>query len=500
MRVAVGGFYHETNTFSAATTGTDQFRAYQFAAGDEIAERFAGTNSEIGGMVDRLHQDGHTLVPLVFAAAVPSGPIEPAALDEIIADICTRLEDGGPLDAVLLSLHGAAATTEEPDADGAVVAAVRDTVGGDVRVGVSLDYHANVSTRLLAAADFVSVYRTYPHTDMAARGAEVATWTTAPELPPACAVRKLPLVTVPLVQGTDDAPMREIMTLADRELDQPGTASNSLAMGFAYADGSHLGATVLVWGDDVTECEASADRIAAALWDARPQFQPDLVTLDDLPAEIARGADGPGPLVIVDPADNIGGGSAGDGTAILEVLLATGAAGTIQLTDPQAVRIAAEAGLGGRFAAPVGARTDALHGHPIRLTGRVERVGEARFRHTGSYMTGFVTSMGPSATVRADDLRVVLTSRRTMPFDPGVLTSVGLDPAAEPLIVVKAAIAWRAAFGEIAGRVVVVDTPGICPANLSQLSYTLLERPVWPIDPSTQFTISGGGASDPGRR
>lgn len=497
MRVGVGGFYHETNTFSAASTGLDQFRAYQFAAGDAIARRFAGTNSEIGGMVDRLAADGHDIVPLVFAAAVPSGPIEPAALEAINGDLCDRLRGAGALDAVLLSLHGAAAATGEPDADGAVVAAVRAVVGRDVRIGVSLDYHANVSARLLEGADFVSVYRTYPHTDMAARGAEVAARTTAASLPPARAVRKLPLVTVPLAQATGDAPMRGIMDLLDRERDRPGISSNSLAMGFAYADSPQLGATVLVWGDNDAACAASADRIAGALWAAREHFEPALVGLDDLPTEIASGAQG-GPLVLVDPADNIGGGSAGDGTAILEVLLATGASGTIQLTDPEAVRIAEKAGVGGRFDAPVGARTDALHGGPVRLAGTVERLGEAQFRHTGSYMTGFVTSMGPTATVQAGGLRVVLTSRRTMPFDPGVLTAVGIDPAAEPLIVVKAAIAWRAAFGDIAGRVVVVDTPGICPASLAQLAYRRLDRPVWPIDRSARFTVAIPGAADPG--
>ena len=55
----------------------------------------------------------------------------------------------------------------------------------------------------------------------------------------------------------------------------------------------------------------------------------------------------------------------------------------------------------------------------------------------------------------------MLNSLRTPPFSLGQLTSLGIDPARQAILVVKAAVAYKAAYGPIAGRVIEVDTPGL---------------------------------------
>jgi microcystin degradation protein MlrC len=42
---------------------------------------------------------------------------------------------------------------------------------------------------------------------------------------------------------------------------------------------------------------------------------------------------------------------------------------------------------------------------------------------------------------------------------------VGIDPAACSVIAVKGAVAWRAAYGDVAAGAIEVDTPGVCPVN-----------------------------------
>ncbi len=479
MRVAIGGFYHETNTRARTVTRLTDFQAYQYAEGAALARTFAGTNSEIGGMLDGAAEGGHETVPLLFAAAVPSGPIERACYEQLLGRSLALLAEAGPVDAVLLSLHGAAVVEGIDDPDSAFVAAVRAAVGQDVPIGVTLDYHANIGSELFNAASFISVYRTYPHTDMADRGREAARVTLAPDGPPPGVMRKLPLITVPLVQATGDAGMAGAMRAFADALATPGVVSASLAMGFAYADSPNLGATVLAYGGEAAQ--RAADRLAHAVWEERATLLPKLVELSALPAALA--ADGRGPTIVVDPSDNVGGGSAGDGTALLETLLAAGIGGAVVITDPEAVAVAGTAGLGGAFDGLVGAKADTLHGRPVRLRGQVNWLGQASFTNTSSYMTGFVTAMGDCAVVSHGDLHVVLTSRRTMPFDTGILTAVGLAPEAQPVIVVKSAIAWRAAFAPIARRVLVADTPGICPARLRAEHYTKVPRPIWPLDP-----------------
>ncbi|WP_026379775.1 M81 family metallopeptidase [Afifella pfennigii] len=485
MRVAVGGFYHETNTRAQRRTRIEDFRAYQYAESADLAPTFAGTNSEIGGMLDWLAENGHEAVPLLFAAAVPSGTIEHACYVELLSRLLAMLANSGPVDAVVLSLHGAAIVDTLDDPDGAFVAAVRRAVGPDVPVGVTLDYHANISPALFDAANFVSVYRTYPHTDMAERGREVARVSVKEGAPPARAMRKLPLITVPLVQATGDAAMAPIMDDLETVLAAPGILSASLAMGFAYADSPHLGATLLAYGASQEAADAAADRLAESVWQARERFTPDLVALKDLSAALAA-ADAR-PTIVVDPSDNVGGGSAGDGTAVLAALIEAGLGGVVVITDPEAVGQAKAAGLGATFEALVGAKADREHGEPVRLAGEIVWLGEASFTNSSSYMTGFLTLMGETAVIRHGDLKVVLTSLRTMPFDQGILTSVGIDPAAEPVIVVKSAIAWRAAFEPIARRILIADTPGICPASLRAEHYRKAPRPIWPLDSDTDL-------------
>jgi microcystin degradation protein MlrC len=158
------------------------------------------------------------------------------------------------------------------------------------------------------------------------------------------------------------------------------------------------------------------------------------------------------------------------------------------ICDPEAVQAAA--GLGGDFDGPVGGRADELHGPPVRLRGRVSYLRDTSFRHSGSYMTGFVTQMGLTAIVEAGGVRVVLTSLRTMPFDIEQLRSVGIEPAEARVLVVKSAIAWRAAYGEVVRSVFTVDTPGICSSNLARFAYGQRPRPLYPLDPDCDFGVA----------
>jgi microcystin degradation protein MlrC len=109
-------------------------------------------------------------------------------------------------------------------------------------------------------------------------------------------------------------------------------------------------------------------------------------------------------------------------------------------------------------------------------------VAEARYRRTGSYMTGSEVDMGLCAVVETGGVEIVLTSRRVMPFDADHLRAVGIDPAARRILVVKSAIAWRAAFGDVATDAVYVDTPGVCTCRLETLGYRRAPRPIVPLD------------------
>jgi microcystin degradation protein MlrC len=287
-RIVLVGFYHETNTFSATTTDMALFERYQFVEGEALVARYRGTGTELGGAIGEIERRGDVPVGVLFASAIPSGPITRDCLEAIIARIRDELSVAAPYDGIVVVLHGAAGAVGVPDADGAVLDAVRGVVGKCPLVA-TIDFHANVSARMVEQADAIVGYDTYPHVDMAERGKEAVALLMGlirgDRL--SKAHRKLPLLTVPQVQSTDDAPMADIMRFVRRVEARDGIASATVAMGFPYADSGDLGASVLVYGDEAAS-ELAANDIADTIWHARDAFHPSLSIRVTLPRSSGR--------------------------------------------------------------------------------------------------------------------------------------------------------------------------------------------------------------------
>jgi microcystin degradation protein MlrC len=490
-RIAVGGIWHETNTFASGQTGLDAFRAYQYAVGEEVLSRYAGTNTELGGMIAAADALGLELVPTIYAGAVPSGTIARDALERLCGELRTRLRAAGSVDGMLVVLHGAAVAEGVNAADAHVLAVVREVLGPGVPVAGTFDFHANLSVAMVSLADILVGYDTYPHVDMADRGREAAQLLARileTGRRPVCVLRKVPLVTVPQVQATEAEPMRGVMALLAEVERWPGVWCASIAMGFPYADVPQLGASVLAHGESGDATRTAADTLVDAIWERHDQFVPDLVPVEAAVAEALAAREMP--VVLVDAADNVGGGSPGDGTVVLDALVRAGARGAVVvIADPEAVTIAEAAGAGGAFDGLVGGKTDDQHGAPVRLRGRVRHIVDGRYIHQGSYMTGSVTTMGRTAVVDVDGITLVLTSLRTMPFDPGQLRSLAIEPAQQRILVVKSAVAWRAAFGDVARSTIVVDTPGVCTSNLGRFTYHRRPQPLYPFESEFDFQL-----------
>ncbi|WP_333667029.1 M81 family metallopeptidase, partial [Parvibaculum sp.] len=173
MRIAVGGFQHETNTFAptkadyAAFEQADSWPALQ--RGEGLVSAFSGMNVPIAGFLDAA-SGTHTLVPLVWCSATPSAHVTEDAFERVMAMMLEDIAAAGSLDAVYLDLHGAMVTEHFDDGEGEILARVRAAIGRDVPLVASLDLHANVTAAMVAHADALIAYRTYPHVDMAETG------------------------------------------------------------------------------------------------------------------------------------------------------------------------------------------------------------------------------------------------------------------------------------------------------------------------------------------
>lgn len=487
MRVGLGGIWHETNTFFDRPTTMADFRSFAYFEGADLLDGLTGTGTELGGALAAARDLGVEAVPLVFAGALPSGPVAAADFERVLSELVGRLRAQLPVDGVVLALHGAMVVEGRVDPEADIVAEVRRVVG-DLPIAVTLDYHANVSGRLARLADVLCGYRTYPHVDLAERGYDaLAAVVRAAQRgrPPRSHLVKLPLLTLPVAQESAARPMRDVLSLVEAACADADVWTACALPGFAYSDGPRLGFSVYVASD--RDPTAVADEVAQAVWTRRDDFA--MALLDPVTA-VRRAAAGPAPAVLVDVADNVGGGSPGDSTAILHALQRERAGGAIVvLWDPVA---AAElhASSGTQVSIRVGGRSSAAMGPPALVSGTVRRHGPVRYRRTGSYMTGAEVDMGRVAVVESEVGSVVVTENRIVPFDDDHLVVLGLAPRSARILVAKGAIAWKAAFGEYAATTVYVDGPGTCPVSLDALDFAARPRPMYPFEPLTAWSAA----------
>ena len=407
-------------------------------------------------------------------------------LETLSDELITRLGAYRSVDGVVMAMHGAAGAEDIPDADAYVLEKVRDQLGAKIPLVATYDFHANLSDAMVESADVLIGYDTFPHVDMAARGQEAAD--IVGQLidtgrRPHRALRRVPLLTVPQMQSTDEYPAVDLMSRLHKIESRANIICASLALGFPYSDIEHLGANVLIYAWNVDAANAAADEMVDFIWQHREHFAPALTAVDTGVCKAM--ASNVKPVILVEPADNVGGGAAGDCAVILESLLRCKATGAvIVIADPDAVKLAAECGVGGVFHGAVGGKTDNKHGASYQLSGVVKQITDASYTHKGSYMTGFVTKMGLTAVVESAGNQIVLTTLRTMPFDAEQLRCLEIEPTTQSIIVVKSAIAWRSAYGDIAKRVIFLDTPGVCASNLTYFDYTKRPKPVYPLEPN----------------
>jgi microcystin degradation protein MlrC len=289
------------------------------------------------------------------------------------------------------------------------------------------------------------------------------------------------------MQQTSRPPMATLMEEAHRLEASAGMLAVTVAGGFCYADVPHAGVCIVAMSDGHrAQAEDAARRIARQAWAQREAFAVHNLSPAEGVAKAVRA--NRGLVVVVDVGDNIGGGGPGDGTILLQQLMAGDAQGAvIAIADAQAVAAAVEAGVGGTMRTTVGGKVDDRHGVPVTVSGIVRAITDGRYVNTGSYMTGAVVEMGRSAVVQVGGIELLLTERKSSPFDLEQLRSVGIEPTQRQIIVVKAAIAWRAAYEPIATEIIEVDTPGVTSTDLSTFTFTRLRRPIYPLDPDTQY-------------
>jgi len=503
--VAVGGFQHETNTCAPHMAPFEAFeRADSWPAlcsGAALFEALAGLNIPLSGFIDRARQHGHALRPLVWCSAEPSSYVTRDAFERVARMFCDGLRAALPLDAVYLDLHGAMVTEHYEDGEGELLRRVRDIVGPGVPVVVSLDLHANVTAAMVELSDAMTIYRSYPHLDMAATGAR------------ACeqlqfllagrtlfkAMRKIPFL-IPLTsQCTDFEPCRSLYRSLQEMGGTGGVTSVDFAAGFPPADIAECGAAVVAYGTDRDAVEAAAGEFFRRVVNAEAGFDFELLTADEAVARALQN-ESDRPVVLADAQDNPGAGGTSDTTGLLAALVRGGARGAVMavLYDPEVAAMAHAAGVGALLDTELGARSGFAGVEAFAGRFAVEALGDGRFVYTGAMHLNVHAELGAMALLRIVDqqseVRVIVGSSRSQCLDLAMIRHLGIEPTAQKILAVKSTVHFRADFDPIAAETLVVISPGANYCRLGEIKYRNL-RPGVRLEPLGHPHVPGMGTA-----
>lgn len=477
LRMFVACLAHETNSFSPLPTSLRSFQddvCYRPPAteGRDKALAFAGYGDAI--VIGR--NLGHEMIEGPCFWAQPSGPASATTYATLRDEILNRLADAGPVDAVILHLHGAMIAAGTDDCEGDILARMREQVGADIPIGAVLDLHGNMSPQMIESGAILIGCKEYPHTDFVARTEELYALIEDVIFDQVRLTSTLRTIPVLSLQGTTEEPMRSVVDALASAEGRGGIRSATLMHGFPWSDWEQSGASVLIvsQGADQRHIDDVTDQIAAQFLSAiqnTPTRSNDVTTALDRALAIRSAR---GPIIVADSSDNPGGGAAADSTFLLRALIdrQCDSAAIGMIWDPQAAQIAADAGPGSRLSLRLGGKVGPMSGAPVDLDVEVRAVrsdvSQRFFSDTPN------SPLGLTVALRVGDLDIIVNAIRQQVLSPECFTELGVDLARKSIVVVKSSQHFRANFDPIAADTIYCNAPGTLSIDLSQMHYKKL--------------------------
>jgi microcystin degradation protein MlrC len=442
--------------------------------GDEVLDGTPG-NSELFG-ARQVIQAAVDIEAVGLLDTFPGcgAPVPHASYESLRDELIARLRDALPLDGVLLVLHGAMATDAEDDIEADLVRAVRGVVGPGVPVVASMDLHAAVSENTAELLDGLVGFKTCPHTDYVETGqsaAQLLLDTVRGNVHPGVLLRAIPMITAAEAHDTKIGPLAPHMTRAQSLVDGLDVLDVSIFAAQPWLDTARTRWTVTVTynpdtADGYARASAVADDVVAQLTADVDAFAVSKARPESAWQEILAFAEGP--VLVADSGDSPSAGADGTSMDCLSHLIGRGLPSVLaSLTDPQLARLASMSHPGDRIA-----------GGPLAETVEVVSTSTGRFDRT--YPAGPV-DVGACAVVRVANATVVVTEQAAMMVDTSLFDHVGIDPSQFDVVQVKSAGGFRALWGPISDRIVVVDSLGASTSRLSELPFTKVDRSMWPF-------------------
>ncbi|MBR4863243.1 MAG: M81 family metallopeptidase [Oscillospiraceae bacterium] len=490
MKVLVGHFSHEANTFAEETVSFEQYTAKGALFGEDVITQSEGTSLYMGGIIKACREENIDMIPTcAYSSAAPVLTRECVdKMLETILPVCRAYKD--ELDGICMALHGAGVAEGIDDLELYVLKQLRSIVGDKLPIVVPMDLHGNVSEETAKLANGVFGIRNYPHTDKADIS-YIAMKTLArvmrKEIEIETKIVHLPLL-IPISTGlTANAPFPEINAYMDKQIAERGLIYASLFQGFPYADVACSSASVCVVAEK--GAREAAEDIAHFVWERRAQLRANSLS----PAEafdLAEKETKEGYIIINDMSDNPGGGCPGDGTHLLREMLKRNLPGSIFgfICDAVAAEEIWKHRPGEKIDLTLGGRHEKIFGEPLEIkSAEIISLCDGNFRHNSPNTFGLPSKLGKTARIRCGNVDIIVASVRAQTFDDRPFMITGADIRDYRYVCLKSTQHFRGFFGDKAAAIIPCDPPGLSTSNLASFTYHKIPRPVYPLDENVEF-------------
>lgn len=487
IRIAVGGYCHETNRFGLVPVTLEVL----LRSGCEKERYFKvnrGIKSYCGGFIDEAEALGVELVPAVQYTMKPSGPATREAMQwgrDYLSELLAEEYKEKPYDAIALFLHGAGAAEGCDDVEGEILNAIRQKLGQKIPIGVALDLHGNISEEMMQQADLLVGCKNYPHTDEYETGRLVLRTLhkmVTENFRPCKYMVHLPWHMVPAQGTTTSGPAGDVrQRCIDAEKADPQLLHASFFQGFPYADVPMAGVSVVTMAKNPESARQNALAIARYAWSRRKDFAVPLHTAREA-VELALQRES-FPVLINESADNPGGGAPGDGTFLLRALLEEDVSAAFGfIYDPLVAAQAAEAGVGARISCSLGGKTDARSGEPIELKDAyVKSISDGRFIRKSPMAKGAVTYLGTTVCLEVGNVSIIVAGFREQTFDDGPFVVAGVDWQTKKIVALKSSQHFRGWWGDKVETIISCDPPGTQSADLKTFDFQHADTTYYPL-------------------
>jgi microcystin degradation protein MlrC len=482
FRIALLGIYHESNTFLSQPTTLTDFEKGHWLFGADIISEYKDAYHEVGGMIEGLEDEEIVLLPVMFAEATPGGTITSDTYYVLLEEMIACLEKILPVDGCLVVPHGAGVSEQFPDMDGHWLSVVREKVGKNVPIIGTIDPHANVSNLMTSSTDALIAYKTNPHIDQRQVGKEAALLLLRylkNEVTPLQILFQLPLIISIEQQYTGKDPCKSLYNYVASLSKEKDILSISMVLGFPYADVKEMRSSVIVVTDNnKNQALSVGEKIEEYIIERKQNFVGEKMDINAVLPIIDRSKK---PVLLLDMGDNVGGGSSGNSTYLLEQLENYQNCNFfICLFDPEAVKQSSAYEPGNYFTIQL----TNFEGRHLLVPVMLVEKGDGKFKETDPRHGGQVNyDMGKiSVLLTQNGNTVMVMSLRIPPFSLKQLTTFHIKPETFDVIIAKGVNAPIAAYETVCNTIIQVNTPGVTAADMTVFKYKNRPVPLFPFE------------------